>query len=116
MNKNLFIGNLSNEVTEDDLRTNFSEAGKVANVNIIRDKFTGMTRGFGFVEMETEEAAQEAIKMFNGGTLREKTITVNEARPKRESGGGPRGGGRGGHGGRGGYGGGRGGRGGGRRY
>ena len=115
MNKNLFIGNLSNEVTEDDLRTNFSEAGKVTNVNIIRDKFTGMTRGFGFVEMETEEGAQEAIKMFNGGTLRGKTITVNEARPKRESGG-RGGGGRGGHGGgRGGYGGRGGGR-GGRRY
>jgi RNA recognition motif-containing protein len=87
MNKNLYIGNLSNEVTEEDLKANFSEVGAVLSVTIIKDKYTGLTRGFGFVEMETEKDAQEAIKKFNGGQLHEKVITVNEARPKRESGG-----------------------------
>ncbi|MHB8909166.1 MAG: RNA recognition motif domain-containing protein [Syntrophales bacterium] len=114
MNKNLYVGNLSQKVTEDDLRNNFSEAGAVASVSIIKDKFSGVSRGFGFVEMETEEGAQEAIKKFNGGDLDGKTITVNEARPKTESSGprrdgggrGPGGGGfRGGRGGAGGGGG-----------
>jgi len=86
MNKNLYVGNLSQKVTEEDLRNNFSEAGKVASVAVIKDKFSGVSRGFGFVEMETEEGAQEAIKKFNGGELDGKTITVNEARPKTESG------------------------------
>jgi RNA recognition motif-containing protein len=114
MNKNLYVGNLSQKVTEDDLRNNFSEAGTVASVSVIKDKFSGVSRGFGFVEMETEEGAQEAIKKFNGGDLDGKTITVNEARPKTESSG-PRrdGGGRGPGGGGGGFRGGRGGAGGG---
>ena len=114
MNKNLYVGNLSQKVTEDDLRNNFSEAGAVASVSVIKDKFSGVSRGFGFVEMETEEGAQEAIKKFNGGDLDGKTITVNEARPKTESSG-PRrdGGGRGPGGGGGGFRGGRGGGGGG---
>jgi cold-inducible RNA-binding protein len=113
MNKNLYIGNLPAKVTEDDLRTNFSEVGKVASVNVIKDKFTGISRGFGFVEMETEEAAKEAIQRFNGGQLLGNTITVNEARPKKEGdGGGPRRDGGGG----GGYRGSRSGGGGGRRY
>jgi RNA recognition motif-containing protein len=85
MNKNLYVGNLSQKVTEEDLRNNFSEAGKVATASVIKDKFSGVSRGFGFVEMETEEGAQEAIKKFNGGDLDGKTITVNEARPKTES-------------------------------
>jgi len=107
MNKNLYIGNLPYEVTEEDLKTNFSEVGKVLSVNIIKDKYTGLSRGFGFVEMETEKDAEEAIKKFNGGQLLGKTITVNEARPKTDQGG-PRrdnrGGGRGGfRGDRGGY-------------
>ena len=88
MNKNLYVGNLSQKVTEDDLRNNFSEAGAVASVSVIKDKFSGVSRGFGFVEMETEEGAQEAIKKFNGGELDGKTITVAEARPKAASGGG----------------------------
>jgi RNA recognition motif-containing protein len=83
MNKNLYVGNLSQKVTEDDLKNNFSEAGAVASVSVIKDKFSGVSRGFGFVEMETEEGAQEAIKKFNGGDLDGKTITVNEARPAR---------------------------------
>ncbi len=57
MNKNLYIGNLPYEVTEEDLKTNFSEVGKVHSVNIIKDKYTGLSRGFGFVEMETEKDA-----------------------------------------------------------
>ena len=104
MNKNLYIGNLSMKVTEEDLKANFSEVGKVVSVNIIKDRYTGISRGFGFVEMETEEAAQEAIKRFAGGQLLGNTITVSEARPKKEGGGG------------GGFRGGRGGGGGGRRY
>lgn len=96
MNKNLYVGNLSQRVTDDDLRKNFSEAGAVASATVIKDKFSGVSRGFGFVEMETEEGAQEAIKKFNGGDLDGKTITVNEARPKTESGGPRRDQGRGG--------------------
>ncbi len=96
MNKNLYVGNLSYKVTDDDLKSNFSEAGEVVSATIIKDKFSGQSKGFGFVEMKTEEAAEEAIKKFNGGTLDGKTITVNEARPKKEfgaGGGGHRGGG-----------------------
>jgi cold-inducible RNA-binding protein len=110
MNKNLYVGNLSQKVTDEDLRKNFSEAGAVVSASVIKDKFSGVSRGFGFVEMETEEGAQEAIKKFNGGDLDGKTITVNEARPKAESSG-PRRDDRGGGGFRGGRGGGGGGRG-----
>jgi RNA recognition motif-containing protein len=95
MNKNLYVGNLSFKVTDEDLRSNFAEAGEVASAAIIKDKFTGQSKGFGFVEMKTEEGAAEAIKKFHGGMLDGKAITVNEARPKKEygSGGGNRGGG-----------------------
>jgi RNA recognition motif-containing protein len=85
MNKNLYVGNLSQNVTEEDLRNNFSEAGAVKSVSVVKDKFSGVSRGFGFVEMETDEGAQEAIKRFNGGDLDGKTINVNEAKPKTES-------------------------------
>jgi RNA recognition motif-containing protein len=106
MNKNLYVGNVSFKVTDEDLKTNFSEAGEVVSASIIKDKFTGQSKGFGFVEMKTEEGATEAIKKFNGGMLDGKAITVNEARPKKEfgaSGGGNRGGGGGNRGGGGGY-------------
>ena len=96
MNKNLYVGNLSYKITDDDLKSNFSDAGEVASAVVIKDKFSGQSKGFGFVEMKTEEGAAEAIKKFNGGTLDGKSITVNEARPKKEfggGGGGPRGGG-----------------------
>lgn len=107
MNKKLYIGNLTQNVTEEDLKANFCQCGNIVSVNIIRDKFTGQTKGFGFVEMETEEGAQEAIKKFSGGQLDGNTIVVNEAKPKKDmGGGGPRRFGSGG----GGY------RGGGRRY
>jgi cold-inducible RNA-binding protein len=104
MNKNLYVGNLSYKVTDDDLKTNFTEAGEVASASIIKDKFTGQSKGFGFVEMKTEEGATEAIKKFNGGMLDGKAITVNEARTKKEFGaGGSRGGGNRGGGGGGGF-------------
>ena len=93
MNKNLYVGNLSFKVTDDDLKANFSEAGEVASAAIIKDKFTGQSKGFGFVEMKTDEGAAEAIKKFNGGMLDGKAITVNEARPKKEFGAGGGGGG-----------------------
>ncbi len=83
MNKNLYVGNLSTNVTEEDLRHNFSEVGAVLSAVIIKDKFTGMSKGFGFVEMETEEGAREAMKRFHGGQLDGTSITVNEARPKK---------------------------------
>ncbi|MFA5321723.1 MAG: RNA-binding protein [Smithella sp.] len=97
MNKNLYVGNLSYKITDDDLKSNFAETGEVASATIIKDKFTGQSKGFGFVEMKTEEGAAEAIKQLNGGMLDGKAITVNEARPKKEfgaGGGGSRGGGR----------------------
>jgi len=96
MNKNLYVGNLSSKITDEDLKDNFSEAGEVASASIIKDKFTGMSKGFGFVEMKTEEGAQQAIQKFNGGMLDGKAITVNEARPKKEFGHGGGGGNRGG--------------------
>ena len=113
MNKNLYVGNLTVNATEDVLKENFGTAGTVAAVNVIKDNYTKQSKGFGFVEMETEEGARKAIEMFNGGKLDGNVIVVNEARPKRAQGA-PRRDSRGGGGG-GGYRGGNGG-GGGRRY
>ncbi len=96
MNKNLYVGNLSSKITDDDLKVNFAEAGEVASASVIKDKFTGQSKGFGFVEMKTEEGATQAIEKFNGGMLDGKAITVNEARPKKEFGAGGGGGNRGG--------------------
>jgi RNA recognition motif-containing protein len=87
MAKKLYVGNLSNDVTEEDLKTHFSSLGNVASATIIRDKLTGMGKGFGFVEMETDEAAREAIGKLSGSSLRGKTIVVNEARPRKDQGG-----------------------------
>jgi RNA recognition motif-containing protein len=84
MNKKLYIGNLSSKVTEDDLRSNFAGAGKVLSVNIIKDRLTGLSKGFGFVEMASEEEAKEAIEKFNGGQLDGNTIVVSEAKPKKD--------------------------------
>jgi len=86
MNKNLYVGNLTANATEAVLKENFATAGKVAAVNVIRDNYTKQSKGFGFVEMETEEGARQAIEMFNGGKLDGNVIVVNEARPKREEG------------------------------
>ncbi|MEI6314441.1 MAG: RNA-binding protein [Syntrophus sp. (in: bacteria)] len=84
MVKKLYIGNLADDVTEDDLRANFGEIGEIVSLVIIRDKITGMSRGFGFVEMSTEQQAEEAVQKFNGGELLGRTIRVNEAKPKGE--------------------------------
>jgi|SRR5215207_8884538 len=93
----LYVGNLSYNATQDQIRTLFEGAGDVVEVSIITDRDTGRSKGFGFVEMGSEEAAQEAIRRFNGYSLDNRTLTVNEARPREERGGG--GGGGGGYGG-----------------
>ena len=102
---NIYVGNLSYEATEDDIRSAFEAHGEVSSVSIIMDKMTGRSRGFGFVEMPEKTQAQAAISALNLQEVRGRAITVNEAKPKAE--GGSRGGGGGG--GRGGYGGGGGG-------
>jgi RNA recognition motif-containing protein len=85
MGKNLYIGNLAEAVTAEDLKANFAQAGTVISVNVIKDKYTGLSRGFGFVEMGTDEEAKEAIRRFDNGDLLGKTIKVNEARAKTDS-------------------------------
>ena len=84
MNKKLYVGNLSYETTEDELQKLFVEVGPVVSVAIITDRSSGRSKGFGFVEMETEQAAQEAIERLNNYDLNQRTITVSEARPPRE--------------------------------
>ena len=84
MNKKLYVGNLSYETTEDELQKLFVEVGPVVSVAIITDRSSGRSKGFGFVEMETEQAAQEAIERLNNNELNQRTITVNEARPPRD--------------------------------
>ncbi|MFH1681484.1 MAG: RNA-binding protein [Candidatus Eisenbacteria bacterium] len=86
----IYVGNLSRDVTEDDLRHAFEAFGGVESVNVIKDKFTGEARGFGFVEMPTKAEAQAAIAGLNGKDLKGQSLNVNEARPRPE--GGPRGG------------------------
>jgi RNA recognition motif-containing protein len=110
----LYVGNLSFRTTQEDLRELFAQAGTVESASIIEDRETGRSRGFGFVEMASQEEAQAAIEQFNGKEINGRNLTVNEARPRTEGGGG-RGGGGGGRGGYGGGGGGRGGGGGGNR-
>lgn len=99
--KKIYVGNLSYETTEQDLETRFSEHGTVVSVAIIRDRQTGTSRGFGFVEMESDEEAAAAIKALNGAELHGRSLTVNEARPRADRPRG-RGGDRGDRGGRGG--------------
>jgi RNA recognition motif-containing protein len=84
MNKRLYVGNLASEVTEQDLTHNFSSVGKVVSAVIIKDRYSNQSKGFGFVEMETEELARQAIERFNGGELQGKVITVSEAREPRK--------------------------------
>jgi len=105
MGTKLYVGNLSFRTTGDELRDLFSQAGEVESASVIEDRETGRSRGFGFVEMATPEGAAAAIEQFNGKDVGGRALTVNEARPKADRGGGG--------GGRGGYGGGGGGRGGG---
>lgn len=94
----LFVGNLSFNATPADLESLFGQAGAVSSVNIISDKFTGQSRGFGFVEMGSNQEAQAAIERFNGYEMQGRALTVNEAKPQepRSGGGGGGGGARGG--------------------
>jgi RNA recognition motif-containing protein len=92
---NIYVGNLSREVTESDLRQAFEAFGQVTSATIIKDKFSNESRGFGFVEMPSRDEAQAAIDGLNGKDLKGQTLNISEARPRSE-------GGRGGRGGRGG--------------
>jgi RNA recognition motif-containing protein len=94
----LYVGNLAYTTTEEDLRTLFAQAGEVASVALIKDRDTGRSKGFAFVEMNTQQEAESAIKMFNGTRVADRELTVNVARPREERPGGggfggPRGGG-----------------------
>lgn len=96
---NIYIGNLSYETDDTELHDAFAGFGEVVSATVIRDKFSGRSRGFGFVEMADRAEAQAAIEALNGSELRGRTLNVNEARPKTErdqQGGGNRGRGRGG--------------------
>jgi RNA recognition motif-containing protein len=104
MSMKLYVGNLAFQTTNEDLQQLFEQAGTVESVNVIEDRETGRSRGFGFVEMASAEEGQKAIEQFNGKEFNGRNLNVNEARPREERG--PRGGGGGG---RGGFGGNRGG-------
>jgi RNA recognition motif-containing protein len=108
MAKNIYVGNLVWDCTADDLLALFQEHGAVARAQVITDRETGRSRGFGFVEMNDDGEAQKAIEALNGVDYKGRPLTVNEAKPRedRGDGGGGYGGGRSGGGGRGGYGGG----------
>jgi RNA recognition motif-containing protein len=95
---NIYVGNLSFEVTDDDLRQLFSAYGEVESASVVKDRFSGESRGFGFVEMPAKKDADAAIAGLNGTEQKGRTITVNEAKPKapKTGGGGGGGGGRGG--------------------
>jgi RNA recognition motif-containing protein len=89
---NIYVGNLSWDVSEDDLKEAFEAHGQVSSCNIITDKYTGRSRGFGFVEMSVDDEARAAIEALNNTELKGRAMNVNEARPRAE---GSRGGGRG---------------------
>lgn len=84
MGKKLYVGNLPFSATEEDLRSLFAQAGAVGEVTVITDRDTGRSKGFGFVEMATDQEAQDAIKRFNGYSMNNRSLTVNEARPREE--------------------------------
>ena len=88
---NIYVGNLSSEVTDDELREAFEAFGQVESVNIVKDRYSGHPRGFGFVEMPAKAEAQAAITSLDGKELKGRTLRVNESRPRSEGG---RGGGR----------------------
>ena len=100
---NIYVGNISYGVTEDELKAAFGEYGTVTSCKIITDKFTGNSKGFGFVEMETSEEGQEAINALNNYNMGDRPLKVNEARPREDRGPRDGGGGGGGGGGRGRY-------------
>lgn len=99
MEYKLYVGNLSYNVVEADLQTLFAQAGAVKSVAVIKDKFTGQSKGFAFIEMETMKDMQNAITMFHGKEFQDRALTVNQARPREERGGFGGGGNRGGGGG-----------------
>ena len=110
MSMKLYVGNLSFQTSSEDLQELFSQAGTVESANVVEDRDTGRSRGFGFVEMATKEEGEAAIAQFNGKEIDGRALTVNEARPREDRGGrGGFGGGGGNRGGGGGFGGGRGG-------
>ncbi len=82
MQKKLFVGGLSYNTDVEEIRELFVQAGEVISANIIKDKFTNQSRGFGFVEMATEEQAAQAIKLFNGKELGGRALSVNESKPQ----------------------------------
>lgn len=86
---NIYVGNLSYEASDEDLRQAFSEFGEVTSASVIKDKFSGRSRGFGFVEMADDAAGKAAIAGMNGKTLKGRAITVNEAQPRRADSGRP---------------------------
>jgi RNA recognition motif-containing protein len=79
---NIYVGNLPYSVTEEELREAFSEFGEVSSVNVITDKYSGQSKGFGFVEMENNSEADEAIKALNESSLKGRNIKVNQAKPR----------------------------------
>jgi len=85
VNKKLYVGNLPYTVGVDELRAHFTEAGEVVDAVVISDKYSGRSKGFGFVEFATDEMAAKAIEMFNGKDFQGREIIVNEARPKEET-------------------------------
>jgi len=109
MGKKLYVGNLAYGITDSDLEQMFAAHGAVQSAQVIMDRDTGRSKGFGFVEMGSDQEAQTAIAAMNGKEVEGRSLTVNEARPKECGGGGGGRGGGGGGGGRGGYGGGGGG-------
>jgi cold-inducible RNA-binding protein len=90
---NIYVGSLSYDMNEEELKRAFEAFGQVESVNIIKDKFTGKSKGFGFVEMPAEAEGQAAIDGLNGKELKGRTLNVNKARPRTEGSGGRRGGG-----------------------
>jgi RNA recognition motif-containing protein len=84
MNTKLFVGGLPFKTTSDELQQHFAAAGNVVSAQIITDKFSGRSKGFGFVEMSSADEAQKAIEMFNGQDFGGRSLAVNEARPKTE--------------------------------
>ena len=83
---NIYVGNLPFDVTDESLATSFSEYGEVTTARVIIDRFSGRSRGFGFVEMAKNEEAEAAIQALNGTDMQGRTLTVNEARPREEGG------------------------------
>jgi RNA recognition motif-containing protein len=100
MAKKLYVGNLPYTTTEQELRDMFSQVGEIADLAVITDRYTGQSKGFAFVEMASDDAAQEAISRFDGQMMGNRQLVVNEARPRDDRGGGRGGDRRGGGGGR----------------